>query len=239
MTIINKQTSKLCSIINKTILASAIAAMISQPIISSANDFDNNKKNECYIKLAFGASKSRNPNGFYNSKVNNANLYNIGFGGDLVANNRIEINYIKYGNLKNVTKHQNMYQIDSIKANIKSNTFMLNIYSDQHISEDFILYFGAGLGYSKNNVKFSRSTSLDNNPDSDFYQNSAAKKSLAWQFALGFNLPIHEKIALDFSYRYSHLGKLPYPTEKVTVLGNKASGKLRTQALLFGMHFKI
>ena len=245
-----QQNNRFHTIITKSLLLggiSTIASILSQPAISLANEHNylpyqaKAQVNECYIKLAFGASKTMKPGGFYKNKLNNANYYNIGFGSHLVANNRIEINYIKFGNLNNTTRTGNMFEIKDFAARIKSEAIMLNIYSDQYVSDMIIPYFGLGLGYSKNKASFSIN-SLDTTNTSiilSSVKRNYTTNSFAWQFVLGINFPIHEKIAFDLSYRYSHLGKIPYPSARDTISGAKAHGKLRTQALLCGVHFKL
>jgi opacity protein-like surface antigen len=202
----------------------------------SNRDYDSKR---LYLKLGLGSNKSFKPKGYYKGHVGNSSSFNIGIGGNLISNNRLELNFIKRNGFKYREEQSTPLQIKSIiSATIKSETIMLNFYSDQYITEMFNPYFGFGVGYTKNKVNFNRNTTIGHRTISR--NQLASKSAFAWQAVIGVNLPVHQKIAFDLSYRYSHLGRLPSIPNQISLDNRHRSGsKLKTQEILFSILLKI
>jgi len=201
----------------------------------TSNNWDDNS-NKLYFRIGYGYTKGSKSKSYNN--IGHSSSFNIGVGGNLVSNNRLELNFIKLSNLKYRDKLSNALQYKSIDAAIKSETIMLNFYSDQYITAALNPYFGFGVGYTKNKVDFNRNTTIGSLTKSS--KQLVSKSAFASQVVIGINLPLHQKVTFDFSYRYSHLGKLPDIPAQISLDNqNKSGSKLKTQEILFSILLKI
>jgi len=107
-------------------------------------------------------------------------------------------------------------ELDSDRLDrLRSETFSLNLLRDFRVGDSFRPYVGAGIGYSKVDLRFSEASvngSVIQRPRRDVVDSTDS--ALAYQLIAGFSVPVRSWLTLAADYRYTHVPGLEF--EEVT-----------------------
>lgn len=194
-------------------------------------------KNGKYLKFDLGPVISTKNGGYYNNKTSNSFVYAVTSGYKFDPNNRVEISYSQRNKFKyngEIVSNLGPELKEHVSSSTKTSSVMLDFYSDIANMEQLTPYFGIGMGVTKINVKAVRHSTAKESSDQPI---NNSKKHFSWQASIGSILHMHDNIALDFRYKFMHLGKITAPQNSLS--GSNGSGHLRTHEFTLGVMYKF
>lgn len=127
--------------------------------------------------------------------------------------------------------------VDNWKQSIKANTIFLNAYLDAPRYGIFTPYVTGGVGYSRLKAgNFSHVNTFNVVPSGNGWYNApgVTSNNFVWNVGFGSKIKLHERWALDVSYRYATLGKVKNKATKSREGGVDVPVAARSKSL--GVH---
>jgi len=125
---------------------------------------------------------------------------------------------------------------NTITGSVKSSQIFLNAkYNFAEISDDTRLFGLLGLGFSNNKVSNLNLTTDTNTQAQKF--DGGSKNRFAFQFGLGLDFKINEKVSVDVSLLRKSLGRLPIITDTIGDKYNLKSYSLNQLTIGFKYNF--
>lgn len=194
--------------------------------------------NDHYVRFDLGYAKSLKAAGEgrnnYNNKLKQSSIFSLGFGTFLDENVRADINF----SYRPGFKFTQYLEGDGLKASysqkMKVYTAMANVYYDIPVEYSVKPYLTAGLGYSR--ISLGKFFTDNHGQTPNTAHDGGHSNNFAWQLGAGAAVNVAENTDVDFSYRFSDLGRL---NSTKSSDNSTLKGKLRAHEFMVGLRYKF